>query len=196
MGEKVNHDKQALRRHGRLHGQADRQARRQARRTAASARTRCILFLGDNGTGGRHRRSMGDAYRRGGKGRPPTPGMHVPLIANWPGAHPAGQVTTTWSTAPTSCPRSAQPPAWHSIRPEDRRPQLLPQLKGERASRANGSTAGTRAMAARRSRVRRHQHYKLYRSGDFYDLPKTRLKKGRRNKLLISTETKRKPPNI
>jgi len=51
-----------------------------------------VLFLGDNGTGkGTISQWKGQAYP-GGKGSTTARGMHVPLIANWPGHVPAGKV--------------------------------------------------------------------------------------------------------
>ena len=51
-----------------------------------------VLFLGDNGTGrGVTSQFQGKPYP-GGKGTATARGMHVPLIANWPGRIPAGQV--------------------------------------------------------------------------------------------------------
>jgi arylsulfatase A len=51
-----------------------------------------VIFLGDNGTGKEIvSRWKGHAYP-GGKGKTTARGMHVPLIANWPGHVPAGKV--------------------------------------------------------------------------------------------------------
>jgi arylsulfatase A len=51
-----------------------------------------ILFVGDNGTGrGLTSQYRGVAYE-GGKGQTRAQGMHVPLIANWPGKIAAGTV--------------------------------------------------------------------------------------------------------
>lgn len=51
-----------------------------------------VLFLGDNGTGRQVTSQLqGKAYP-GGKGSGTIRGMHVPLIANWPGKISAGQV--------------------------------------------------------------------------------------------------------
>ena len=52
-----------------------------------------ILFVGDNGTGRGVRSMMGDRVVIGGKGSTTVSGMHVPLIANWPGKIPAGRVS-------------------------------------------------------------------------------------------------------
>jgi arylsulfatase A len=66
-----------------------------------------ILFLGDNGTGVGVRSRMGDRTVDGGKGRMTTSGMHVPLIANWPGTIAAGRVNQelvdTTDFLPTIC---------------------------------------------------------------------------------------------
>jgi arylsulfatase A len=51
-----------------------------------------VMFLGDNGTAkGLTTRFKGRPYP-GGKGLTNARGMHVPLIANWPGHVPAGKV--------------------------------------------------------------------------------------------------------
>jgi arylsulfatase A len=51
-----------------------------------------VIFLGDNGTGkGLTTQFKGRPYP-GGKGLTNARGMHVPLIANWPGHVPAGKV--------------------------------------------------------------------------------------------------------
>jgi arylsulfatase A len=52
-----------------------------------------ILFTGDNGTHGSITSLMDDGREiRGGKGYPSDAGTRVPLIANWPGRIPPGQV--------------------------------------------------------------------------------------------------------
>jgi arylsulfatase A len=53
-----------------------------------------VLFVGDNGTGrGLTSQYRGTAYA-GGKGQTNANGMHVALIANWPGKIPAGKVNS------------------------------------------------------------------------------------------------------
>ncbi len=51
-----------------------------------------LLFVGDNGTGRGTRSMMGDRIVIGGKGTTTDAGMHVPLIASWPGKIIAGEV--------------------------------------------------------------------------------------------------------
>jgi arylsulfatase A len=51
-----------------------------------------ILFTADNGTSGQITSRLADRAVRGGKGRTTDAGTHVPLIANWKGTTPGGQV--------------------------------------------------------------------------------------------------------
>ncbi|NQU19993.1 MAG: sulfatase-like hydrolase/transferase [Candidatus Nealsonbacteria bacterium] len=50
-----------------------------------------ILFTGDNGTPRGITSKMGDVTVPGGKGSTADNGIHVPLLANWPGHVPAGK---------------------------------------------------------------------------------------------------------
>ncbi|MCA8987582.1 MAG: sulfatase-like hydrolase/transferase [Planctomycetaceae bacterium] len=52
-----------------------------------------ILFTGDNGTATSVTSMLGDRPFRGGKGSPTDAGMHVPMIARWPGKIGAGKET-------------------------------------------------------------------------------------------------------
>jgi arylsulfatase A len=131
-----------------------------------------IIFLGDNGTGkGVTSRFRGSAYD-GGKGLTTAAGMHVPLIANWPGHVPSGGVNddlidstdflpTLCAAAGTNVP-SALTIDGHSF---------LPQLLGEKGqprewiyswySQDGKPPFREFAMDAK---------YKLYRSGRFIGL--------------------------
>ncbi len=51
-----------------------------------------LLVLGDNGTGRSITSRVGSTLVKGGKGSPTERGMHVPLIANWPGQIAPGGV--------------------------------------------------------------------------------------------------------
>ena len=84
-----------------------------------------LLFLGDNGTGRGTPSKLGERGVVGGKGTTTDAGMHVPLIANWPGNIAAGKV----------CPRPGRQHRFPADdlrggrrrrcrRNEDRRPQL------------------------------------------------------------------------
>ncbi|MFO0918402.1 MAG: sulfatase-like hydrolase/transferase [Planctomycetaceae bacterium] len=55
-------------------------------------RSTLVLFLGDNGTNRNITTQFHGQPYPGGKGSGTARGMHVPLIANWPGKIPAGRV--------------------------------------------------------------------------------------------------------
>jgi arylsulfatase A len=132
-----------------------------------------ILFLGDNGTGAGTRSMMGDRVVIGGKGKTTHTGMHVPLIVNWPGKVPAGRVSNdlvdSTDFLPTICEATGVTvPAELKVDGQS----VFPQLRGEKGQprdwyycwySRDGSVAGAREFAA-------NQRYKLYRTGEFYDV--------------------------
>lgn len=134
-----------------------------------------VLFLGDNGTGAGTRSMMGERLVIGGKGKTIATGMHVPLIASWPGKVPAGKVCAdlvdSTDFLPTICDAAGVTmPAELKI---DGR-SFLPQLRGEAGKprewiyswySRDGSTAGAREFAFDHA-------YKLYRTGEFHELRK------------------------
>jgi arylsulfatase A len=135
-----------------------------------------IIFLGDNGTGKGTRSMMGNREVIGGKGRTTTTGMHVPLIANWPGQVVAGKVHSdlvdTTDFLPTLLD-AAGAKAQAGVKLDGR--SFLPQLRGNRGqprewiyswySPRQGADLTVREFAF-------DQHFKLYRSGEFFDLNK------------------------
>jgi arylsulfatase A len=134
-----------------------------------------VLFLGDNGTGAGVRSKMGDRVVVGGKGKTTITGMHVPLIAHWPGKVAAGKVCAdlvdSTDFLPSLCEAAGVPvPAELKI---DGR-SFWPQLRGEKGNprrwiyswySRDGGEAEARDFAF-------DQRYKLYRTGAFYDLVK------------------------
>lgn len=132
-----------------------------------------VLFLGDNGTGRAVTSRFKDRPYPGGKGTSTARGTHVPLIANWPGRIPAGQINEELIDSadflPTLCEAAAaEVPA--SL-PIDGR-SFLPQLVGKPGeprewvycwyARDGGPTAKAEfAMTA---------NLKLYRDGRAFDL--------------------------
>jgi arylsulfatase A len=138
-----------------------------------------ILFTGDNGTDKPVVSSMGNRKVAGGKGSMTDAGTSVPLVANWPGTIPKGSVTTDLvdfsDFFPTICEAAdvAVPP---SLNIDGR--SFLPQLKGQKGnprewiycwySRSGGPVGKEWA---------RNQRYKLYRTGEFYDVSKDVLEK-------------------
>jgi arylsulfatase A len=109
----------------------------------------------------------------GGKGKTTDTGMHVPLIANWPAKIPGGKVCSdlvdSTDFLPTLCVAAGVPvPASLNI---DGR-SFFPQLCGEKGSPREWiycwfSREGVLAQARE---CAFNSRFKLYRSGDFYDL--------------------------
>lgn len=140
-----------------------------------------LLFTGDNGTGrGITSELEGDDEQAGEKGSTTRGGMHVPLVASWPGRIAAGAVCTdlvdTTDFLPTIC--EAAGVAIPASLPIDGRSFLL-QLRGEAGAprewiysywvplRVNQT-----ARVGDRGAVEQafDQRYKLYRTGEFFEL--------------------------
>jgi len=133
-----------------------------------------VIFLGDNGTGRGTPSQMGDRLVLGGKGMPKDRGMHVPMIVNWPGAIGSGRVVNDLVDTTDFLPTLldvAHVPLPQDI-PFDGR-SFLPQLRGERGQprewiyswyspRQNNNKTITEFAFNR--------DFKLYRTGQFYDL--------------------------
>ena len=140
-----------------------------------------VLFLGDNGTGKGTRSLLGDRVVIGGKGTTTAAGMHVPLIVNWPGKAAAGTVCAdlvdSTDFLPTLC-AAAGVAVPGGLKVDGR--SFLPQLRGEKGdprpwvyswySPRQGNDTTVRELAF-------NQRFKLYRSGDFYDLGADREEK-------------------
>lgn len=130
-----------------------------------------ILFVGDNGTNKSITSMMGDRRVQGGKGKSTAAGMHVPLIASWPGRIAKGKVcddlidTTDFLPTLLGAAGVATPEGMDGV-------TFLPQLKGEAGTprqwiyswyARNGGAQATAEFAA-------DQRYKLYRNGRFFDI--------------------------
>ena len=132
-----------------------------------------ILFLGDNGTGrGVTSKLNGEDYP-GGKGLTTARGMHVPLIANWPGhIRPGASDDLIDSTdfLPTVCAAAgATVPASLKIDGHS----FWPQLMGEQGTPREWIY--TWYSQTGQPPIREFvttKDYKLYRGGRFYDLKK------------------------
>jgi len=133
-----------------------------------------ILFLGDNGTGRGTRSMMGDRVVIGGKGTTTDAGMHVPLIANWPGGVAAGKVHSdlvdTTDFVPTLLDAAGvNPPS--ALRFDGR--SFFTQLCGNKGSPREWIYSWYSPRQGVVFSVREFafdQRFKLYRSGDFFDL--------------------------
>jgi arylsulfatase A len=151
-----------------------------------------LVFLGDNGTGKGTRSMMGNRVVIGGKGTTTEAGMRVPLIVSWPGTIAAGKVcgdlVDSTDFLPTVCAAAGvKLPA--DLKVDGR--SFLPQLRGEAGtprewiyswySPRQGNDTAVREFAF-------NQRYKLYRTGEFYDLTTDRAEKQPLQALQLSGE--------
>jgi len=133
-----------------------------------------ILFLGDNGTGRGTRSKMGDRVVVGGKGTTTAAGMHVPLVANWPGHVVAGKVLADLVDSTDFLPTlleaaGVKPPRGPKL---DGR-SFLPQLRGGKGQPRDWIYSWYSPRQNRNLAVREFafdQRFKLYQSGGFFDL--------------------------
>jgi arylsulfatase A len=133
-----------------------------------------ILFTGDNGTDYPIVSELNGRQVAGGKGSMTDAGTRVPLIANWPGVASEGKVCSDLvdfsDFLPTLC-ESADVSIPSNLNIDGR--SFLPQIKGQKGEPREwiyswylprgGSTSSEWA---------RNQRYKLYRTGEFYDVGK------------------------
>ncbi len=133
-----------------------------------------VLFLGDNGTGKGTRSMMGDRVFIGGKGATTDAGMHVPLIANWPGRVVAGKVcpdlVDTTDFLPTLLD-AAGVKSPSDIQFDGR--SFFPQLCGKKGNPRDWLYAWYSPRQNPNKTVREFaydQRFKLYRTGEFFDL--------------------------
>ena len=131
-----------------------------------------LVFLGDNGTSPAITSRLNGTEYRGGKGSTTVRGTHVPLVVNWPARGRAGLVTADLVGAvdvlPTLCEAAgvAVPDGGDGT-------SFLPQVRGKRGTPRNWiySWFSPRLGAARKVREYAFdQRFKLYRTGEFFDL--------------------------
>jgi arylsulfatase A len=129
-----------------------------------------LLFVGDNGTGQGTRSMMGDRLVIGGKGSMTTTGMHVPLIANWPGKVSAGKVTRDLVDSTDFLPTIAEAAGvpFGELKVDGH--SFWSQLRGEKGQPREWyySWYGPREEFV--GEFAATQDFKLYRSGEFFDL--------------------------
>lgn len=133
-----------------------------------------LIFVGDNGTGRGTPSKMGERTVIGGKGTTTDAGMHVPLIVNWPARAARGKVSADLVDSTDFLPTVLEAagvglPAGHAI---DGR-SFLPQVRGERGQPRDWIYSWYSPRQQADLTVREFAftaRYKLYRTGQFYDL--------------------------
>lgn len=132
-----------------------------------------IIFLGDNGTGKGTRSQMGDRVVIGGKGTTTAAGMHVPLIVNWPGKL-SPKVSDALVDSTDFLPTLLDAAGVES--PTDLTldgHSFLPQLREDIASPRQWIYSWYSPRQGNDRKVREFafdQKFKLYRTGEFFDL--------------------------
>jgi len=140
-----------------------------------------VLFVGDNGTDKSIRSQMADSVIRGDKGNTTDGGTHVPMIANQPGVIPAGKVCgdlVDFSDFVPTFAEAAGSEVPGNMKPDGR--SFLPQLRGEKGNPREWIFCHyDPKWLGRKKAVRfvRDKRWKLYDSGDLYDVPADTLEK-------------------
>lgn len=135
-----------------------------------------LIFVGDNGTGRGTRSMMGDRLVIGGKGSTTDAGMHVPLIVSWPGQAAPGTVCSDLVDSTDFVPTlldAASVTSQAGLKLDGR--TFLPQLLGAEGQPRQWIYSWYSPRQSANMTVREfafNQRYKLYRSGEFFDLSK------------------------
>jgi arylsulfatase A len=135
-----------------------------------------LIFVGDNGTGRGTRSMMGDRLVIGGKGTTTDAGMHVPLIASWPDKITAGRVCSDLVDSTDFLPTildAAGMVTLSGVKLDGR--TFLPQILGAEGQPRDWIYSWYSPRQSTDMTVREfafNQRYKLYRSGEFFDLGK------------------------
>jgi len=149
-----------------------------------------VIFTGDNGTDQPVVSMMGNNKVAGGKGKTTDAGTRVPLIVSWPGNTPKGNVSQDLvdfsDFLPTLCEAAGvEVPA--SLQIDGR--SFLPQLRGEAGSPREWIYCWyARNGGAKGKEFTRNQRYKLYRSGQFFDIESDVLEKRPLDSTALSDE--------
>jgi arylsulfatase A len=133
-----------------------------------------LIFVGDNGTGRGVPSQMGARTVIGGKGTTTNAGMHVPLIASWPRGIAAGKVHADLVDSTDFLPTVVEAAAAKlpvGLKIDGR--SFLPQLRGAKGQPRDWIYSWYSPRQQADLTVREfafNQNYKLYRTGEFYDL--------------------------
>ena len=137
-----------------------------------------LIFIGDNGTGKGTKSLMGDRVVIGGKGSTTAAGMHVPCIVSWPAVITTGRVcgdlVDSTDFLPTICEAAGvKLPTGLTI---DGR-SVLPQLRGNQGKPREWIYSWYSPRGEPLRECAFDQHFKLYRTGEFFDLTADRDEK-------------------
>jgi len=141
--------------------------------------TTLVLFTGDNGTDAPIVSMMGEKAVKAGKGQTTDAGTRVPLIANWPGTIPAGRLCSdlvdSTDFLPTLC-QCAKVTVPRELNIDGR--SFLPQLLGRSGNPRQWTYCWYSRNGGPKGReFARNQRFKLYRTGQFYDIQNDVLEK-------------------
>ncbi|MEZ5351121.1 MAG: sulfatase-like hydrolase/transferase [Bryobacteraceae bacterium] len=143
-----------------------------------------ILFYGDNGTDRSIQSRLGERVIQGGKGLPTDAGTRVPLIANWRGVTPQGQVLDDLIDSTDFLPTIAEAGGVKLPRREIfDGVSFLPRLRGQPGTPREWQFChfdplpGDGKLGYHRIRYARTQRYKLYEDGRFFDIAHDELEK-------------------
>jgi len=135
-----------------------------------------LIFVGDNGTGRGTRSMMGDRLVIGGKGTTTNAGMHVPLIASWPGKVPHDMVCADLVDSTDFVPTlldAAGVRQQSGLKLDGH--TFLPQILGAEGQPRDWVYSWYSPRQSADMTVREfafNPRYKLYRTGEFFDLTK------------------------
>ncbi len=138
-----------------------------------------LIFLGDNGTNTSITSRYKGADYKGGKGNTTSHGTHVPLIVSWPAVMKQGRVSADLVSStdflPTICAAAGvkAPEGTDGV-------SFLPQLKGETGAPRDWLYTWYSPRQSQDMSVREYtfdQRFKLYRTGQFYDLSTDEMEK-------------------
>lgn len=132
-----------------------------------------FVFTGDNGTNKSIKSKMPEGIIQGDKGETTDGGTRVPLIANWPGVIPAGKVCGDLVDFSDFVPTFAD--AVGTVIPANMKVDgrsFLPQLRGEKGKPREWIFCHYDPRWGKRPKRRfvRDKRWKLYASGDLYDV--------------------------
>jgi arylsulfatase A len=137
-----------------------------------------IIFLGDNGTHSSVTSRFQGADYRGGKATTTFHGTHVPLVVNWPSAVKAGRVNRDLISSVDFVPTLCEVAGVAS--PEIDGVSFLPQVRGEAGHPRDSIYSWYSPRQGNDKTVHEFafdRDFKLYRSGEFYDLRKDAVEK-------------------